>query len=338
MKKLWVKKILLGVLFLALLIGSVSRLNGIVMQKDVNRCYIMDQEIGKLEETPEVEVFGSCHAYSSFDVPYYQEHYGLTAYNMSNPGEFLPITYVRMAEQFRKGVPDVALVDTWGLMVYDTYSTIENTLEFYSIVNLESIPQSPEKKEVINDFGEFDSLELNFPLAHYKDRLIERELLPYDFDFTRENVREWHESHYLYHNDWLFNEMDDRIGNRGNVSWEAYPQEDYDRLQSHVEAGQTMPIEDNLMKYLDRIIDLCRENGVELIFYRAPYLSTENELKKANFLAEYLAEQGIPFYDLEAELDFDPMTDFFDEHHLAVPGMAKATDFLGARIQEALQK
>ena len=336
MKKRWFQKILSGVVFSALLIASVCRINEIVLQKDLNRSFAMDQEIDRLEEAPEVEIFGSCHAYSSFHVPYYQENYGLTAYNMSNPGEFIPITYARMAQQFRKFPPKVALVDSWGMMTYDTYSSHYDITGNYAIVNLESMPRTPEKMEVIDNFWGLDPLELNFPLARYKDRIINRELHEFDFDYSRENVRKWYTEQNDYKNQWILDEIDMRIQDRGSVTWESNPLEHYREQQPDV-GDEQIPFEYYLNVYLQRIIDLCREYDVKLIFYRAPYLSTPNELRKCNTLAVFLEEQGIPFYDLEAELDFDPMTDFYDEHHLAEPGMIKATDFLAQRIQEVLE-
>ena len=82
------------------------------------------------------------------------------------------------------------------------------------------------------------------------------------------------------------------------------------------------------MKYVCKIIDLCEEHDVELIFYRAPYTSTVNELKKSNWFADYCAERGILYVDLEKELSFDIETDFLDYHHLNESGALKATDYL----------
>lgn len=82
------------------------------------------------------------------------------------------------------------------------------------------------------------------------------------------------------------------------------------------------------MKYVCKIIDLCEEHDVELIFYRTPYTSTVNELKKSNWFAECCAERGILYVDLEKELSFDTETDFLDYHHLNESGALKATDYL----------
>ena len=39
-------------------------------------------------------------------------------------------------------------------------------------------------------------------------------------------------------------------------------------------------------------VDWAKENNVELIFYRAPYISTENELRKKNYLEQYFEERN----------------------------------------------
>lgn len=92
---------------------------------------------------------------------------------------------------------------------------------------------------------------------------------------------------------------------------------------------------------LDSIISLCKDNEVELIVYVAPYLpgNTEPETVEEvyrqqrvyNWLEDYLAEQGVAFYNLFYEVDkigLDVTTDFYDPAHLNGSGQGKVTRYM----------
>lgn len=102
-------------------------------------------------------------------------------------------------------------------------------------------------------------------------------------------------------------------------------------------ADELLPLEEDILKYVDKIISLCEQYDVELIFYRAPYLSGANELRKANWLSSYCAQQEVLFLDLEKEMEFDLQTDFLDYEHLNETGAIKATDFLASYIEKAIK-
>ena len=112
---------------------------------------------------------------------------------------------------------------------------------------------------------------------------------------------------------------------------------DYDEKQAVVSDGDVLTYEEDIIKYVDKIIALCEKYDVELIFYRAPYISTENELRKSNWLYDYCEAKGIPYFDLEKEIDFDHSRDFMDYYHLNVVGAERATDFLAKEIQSVIQ-
>ena len=96
-------------------------------------------------------------------------------------------------------------------------------------------------------------------------------------------------------------------------------------------------VETSNSTFQERFEKLCEEKGVTLIFYRTPYRSTANELRKANYFAEYCKENNLIFFDLEKEIEYDYSCDFYDFEHLSKSGAKKSTEFLNAYILEALQ-
>lgn len=339
MKKESLKKLIACVLFCVLVLSLIVRANDILVSKQYNRYYMMDHAIEVQEETFEVQVYGACHSYTSFHPATLEAETSLNSYVMGNPGEIFPVTYLRMMEHFKVDTPKVALVEIWGINAYETYSSQERIFEFYMQPNLELLPLSLEKLEVIQDFDSLDLVLENLAIAKYKERLINQELESFDFDYSFESVAV---ATSAYNKE----EMTMRMTNRGfcimpywheNTAYDPYVEVlDYQDRQPNVADSEKLELEADLLKYVDKIIALCEDNGVELIFYRAPYISTANELRKANWFADYCAEKGVLFLDLEKEVSFDLETDFLDYHHLNDVGAVKATKYLAPYILEAI--
>ncbi|MEG1300396.1 MAG: hypothetical protein RSC93_06805 [Erysipelotrichaceae bacterium] len=323
------KKILSFLLFLILIISSIFYMNSVVIDKSYNRYYMMREELETKKKESDVEIYGSCHAYTSFN-PMKSNYNGQ---NKANPSEIIPVTYLHMVEQFKKSKPKVALVDIWGVMAYDTYIAKEEIFGYYLKFNLELLPLNKEKIEVINDIEELDILNDNFHLNRYKDRIINWKLSEIDFNYSFKKTREIYETAIT---SWLYDEMENRFNHNGYKSQPTITLEDYETLQNKIN-NQTQPVEDVMKKYINKIIELCEENDVELIFYRAPYISKISELKKTNYIADYLGNKKIPFYDLEKEIDFDKLEDFADYHHLSDTGANKATEFLDSKIEKLIE-
>ena len=169
------KKVISCLLFCALIVGTLIPLNAFLIPKGDNRYYMMEQY---LQENPEqnlhdVQVYGSCHAYTSFNSLYFEEFTGVSAFVYASPSEIIPTTYLRMLKQFEIHTPKVVLVDTWGINPYETYIKTSAILGSYFSANIELFPYSNEKQEVINDFRSLDNLSSHFPLIKYRDRLAD---------------------------------------------------------------------------------------------------------------------------------------------------------------------
>ena len=327
------KKILSFAAFCVLALGIVVILSGICRPKAMNRFFMLSEY---LEENPEkqqceVKVFGSCHAYTSFDPSVLREQTGLDSFVYANPCEIIPTTYAQMAAQFKKHVPKVALVEAWGIDPYDTYLGTEEILGEYLKSDLASMDFSRARQQVIRDYiPRNEIIETTFPFFLYRERLINRSVKAVDFDYSFEAASELNDPG-------VQREIKSRLENDGfrrNLTG-SVPQ--YLNWQSHIEEGETMQIDPLILKYIQRIIDLCRDNGVTLIFYRAPYLSSQNELRCVNTLRQLCEENGVLYIDLEQEIEYDYTTDFFDYQHLSAAGAAKATQLLGEYIVEALK-
>ena len=92
-------------------------------------------------------------------------------------------------------------------------------------------------------------------------------------------------------------------------------------------------ISDEYKNTIDKIINICIENNIELIFYSMPcsdyYLAEKGNYDEYyNFCRNFLAERGFPYYDFnlanEKYLKLED-SDFSDDNHLSKHGVYKWT-------------
>lgn len=340
MKKNLLKFAASALVFCAIVAVIVGWLNEVVTAKVDNRYYMLEKILEDIDEDYEVQAYGSCHCYTSFDALYFENAYGLTTYNMANPGEIVPTTYLRMAERFKTDKPKVAIVEEWGINPYETYDSTEWILSHYMPANVERMPFSLRKLEVIRDYDSLSLLEDNIPVFKYKDRIADGDLAEVDFNYSFRSVRELSSE---YHGD----EMLSRLLNNGFKRNPGPTGEEklsygvsaikYDKRQATVAEDDLLQPEADIVKYVDKIIDLCEQSDVALIVYRAPYISTENELRKSNWLAQHCAERGVLYIDTEKAIDFEVEMDFDDYYHLNENGAKKVTELLAPYVLAAAQ-
>lgn len=325
------KKVLSCICFCLILVCLVVKVDDVLMSKSMNRYYILGKHLEEIDTKFDVQVFGSCHAYTSFNPNRLKEETGLSSFVMANPGEIMPSTYLRMLEQFKDYTPKVAIVETWGINPYETYEITEEVLGKFFQPNIQNIPFSLEKLKVIRDFETLSMLEMNFPISQYKDRIMDNDIKGYDFNYSFDAAKE-DASEYVR------TEMISRLANYGFKVNPSTKLNQYEKLQNSVEDDDILEIESDISKYVYKIIDLCKEYDVELIFYRSPYVSKVNELRKINYFKQICQENDVLFLDLEQGIDYDYSTDFYDYEHLSVTGANKATEYLIPYILQAIDK
>ncbi len=324
------KKVISSIIFITLTIGLILLLTDISIPKTLNRYYILDRYLAQNDTDRDVQVFGSCHAYSSFDPSVLEENTGLTSFVYASPGEIIPTTYVRMLEQFQRHTPEVAVVEIWGINPYETYDSTEKILQEYMPLNVQMLPYSKEKAELVSDFADLDPLEMHFPLSQYKSRFLDGSLIGLDFKYRFEDMT-------IFTENFVTDQMALRLKMAGFAPHTVSDVSNYPEMQNHVAEDDVLEIEPVIVKYIEKIIALCEEYDVQLIFYRAPYVSTENELRKLNHFRQICAQYDVTFIDLEQMLELDYTSDLNDLYHLSYKGAVKATECLQSYITAAIQ-
>lgn len=111
----------------------------------------------------------------------------------------------------------------------------------------------------------------------------------------------------------------------------VYPVERKTEVQSVPNEGKKATIYEHNLKYLVKMIELCREKGIDLVLMRG-YGVMDWNWKEYNAVQEIADAYGLPYLDinvLEKEAGIDWKTDNGDNVHMNLSGSKKWTDYLG---------
>ena len=261
-------------------------------------------------ETLDVLVLGSSHAYYSFQPNVLWGEQGYTSYVMGTPQQSAATSYFLLKEALKYQKPKVVLFEGY-YMSYDGAFVKEARLR----TAFDAIPDDEVKTEALNtllpDLSWKEKLNWYIPFCIYHNR--GQSLSPSDFQ-SRAYLR------------------------GGKLDRGVIENVDYGLDVKE----ETIP-EVNT-EYFEKILALCRENGIELITYVAPYGGDDfNQYYKRRLgivLSEkkYMKKLGVPFLSyLKAEtVDIDFSTDFRDTMHLNLNGQRKITCAIGEYLKENL--
>lgn len=286
-----------GILVLCILAFVVFAVVNDILRLKVGQETDMVHSFYDIEEnTLDVLGIGSSHSYHSIQPGSLWGEYGIPSYVMSSPSQPVACSYYLLKEMLRYQNPKVVLLETFSFREETQYNT-----EGYLRSAIDGIHIGKVKTELLEDF---------FPNYSWKQKLS------YYIPFL------------VYHNRW--SELKNYDFNR--VAWMKGGVLDF-RVVPQTEPEfpeKPLKLPKNTRKYLKKIIDLCEENGIQLILYAAP-MANNWSVKKAlriNLSVEkYAAKRGIPFffYQKTKELGIDYETDFYDDQHLNTYGTDKLT-------------
>ncbi|MBQ9983239.1 MAG: hypothetical protein IJP29_01485 [Lachnospiraceae bacterium] len=109
---------------------------------------------------------------------------------------------------------------------------------------------------------------------------------------------------------------------------------------NHVDVSgieEKVPISEASEETLRSILEMCQEEGLEIMLLSTPWMISEEEQKKSNYINDIVEEYGYSYLDMNAninEIGLDFANDFYDEKHVNVIGSEKVTDYLGDYIME----
>ena len=286
----------------------------------------------------DVIIIGDCEVYENIDPIYLWEHYGITSYIRGNAQQLAWQSYYMLEDTLRYEIPKVVIYNVQALM-YD-----EPQKEEYNRMTLDGMKWSKTKYEAIKASmcNNERMLEYIFPIFRYHSRIMNLSKEDLKYYFKRKKVA--NNGYYMRIDvlpvsesdvadmSWLIGDTDaekDEIID----PWADIETEEEENEISLPEGNAEEKLGNLSMEYLDKIRNLCDENGIKLILIKAPSLAPiwyDSYDKQIMMYSRKYNLRYINFYELLEETGIDYETDTYDGGlHMNRNGADKISEYLG---------
>ena len=307
------KKIIIGVVALLLIAMVLTLFSALLTPKYItNPEGRLTQEYYSQSSGNDVIFLGDCEVYETFVPAILWEEYGISSYVRGSAQQLIWQSYYILEETLKYETPKAVVFNVYSLKYGTPQSEAFNRMTFdtmkWSGSKFKGICASMTEDESIVDYI--------FPLLRYHSRISE--LDEDDFKYWFASPDPVSDSGYL---------MQTGIVPRPEQTEAPRELRDYDFSQTSLD-------------YLDKMNELCKSKGVELILVKAPtnswnyYWYDEYEAQVESFVSS----NGLKYYNLiekEAEIGIDWLVDTYDEgFHLNVYGAEKTSRYFGKILAE----
>lgn len=258
------------------------------------------------QDTVDVLILGSSHAWKNVDTPEMYREYGIAAYNYGCNWQHINTTQLFLEDALRTQKPKVVCIETYGAC--EVWADKDMDGEVYYT---REIPFSSAKIKYLKQcFGKnlerWGSYLFPIIMFHNNRNDIRKS------SFTKSNTDKWIAS----------------TGFNGSDKVKEI------ETQEYVKPSQ-VPLSASGKTILDEMVALCKAKDIEVIFFTCPYFSGSYPYNDA--LAEYADNNDCVYLDLFADYKntgISTLTDFSDAGHLNSNGANKVAHYLGEYISK----
>ena len=306
MKKKLLKIISFVLLFALTITGTFSALDF----KYLDSTYKMETFYTLPENSVDVLILGSSHAYQGINTAVMWKDYGYAAYALCGAAQPIWNTYYYLVEALKTQTPKVIILDVYTLHYSGDYGETS-----FAIKNTYGMKWSDTKKEAIDVSFDHSKTGIQYYIdvlqyhSRYSD-LNKTDFFPYQ---ANKEMYENHKGFYCYFRSEAVEE----------------PQLD------DVEYINEMTVKS--MLYYRMILALAQAENIPIIVTAIPFKAEPFHQGFFNQAKQVADEFGIPFYNFlteyKDEIGLDYSTDFTDSQHLNYLGNTKLTKFLSNIIR-----
>lgn len=254
------------------------------------------------ENSVEVMIYGSSHAWKGTDPRVMYKESGIGAYNYGNNWQHLETTLLFMKDSLLTQHPKIALVE---IHTNKNYAAEEMDGEIYYTRELDVGLKEKVKyiRECMGDGLGFTERYISyfFPLVAFHGNIK---------NFSVENLKKI--------------EATDEL--RTAFGYAASTQNK--KISLFSEKTVSKELTQRSLEIMEEMTKLCRENNIELIFYTAPCVSSKDLTDAINEFADAHECTYINFQKLYDDINIDPDKDFRDTGHLNDYGAEKVSKYL----------
>ncbi|MFY9213660.1 MAG: SGNH/GDSL hydrolase family protein [Tissierellaceae bacterium] len=300
------KRIITFVSFICVLLASLFLLQKLFMPKYVHGIVegsLIEEYYTEEEKNHDIIFIGDCEVYENFSPITLWENYGITSYIRGSAQQLIWQSYYLLEETLKYETPKVAVFNVLAMM-YD-----EPQKEAYNRMTLDGMKMSSSKINSIKASMMEDESIIDYfiPLFRYHSRWSELENDDFKYLFKKENL--FHNGYYM----------------RADV-----------KPVTSIPKGKKLPdyrFGENAYDYLDRMVELCKSKGIELVLIKAPSLYPYWYDEWDEQMVEYAKKHDLLYINFlnhidEIGLNFEE--DTYDAGlHLNVYGAEKLADYFG---------
>jgi len=304
------KRIIVGLLVVAVTIGCLWFLQKLLVPKYQTGIVegSMIEEYYKDESEHEVIFIGDCEVYENFSTITLWEKYGITSYMRGSAQQLIWNSYYLLEDTLRYETPKVVVFNVLALKYNEPQS------EAYNRMSIDGMEWS--KSKVDNIYASMTEeehfIEYVFPLLRYHGRWAE---------LTKDDFKHLFSKDLVTHNGYYM-----RV--------DAKPQGEF----PDPTALADYTLGEKAMGYLQKMTDLCKEKGIDLVLIKAPteYPHWYDEWDAQ--VVEFAKENDVTYINyipLQEEIGLDMQVDTYDAGlHLNTQGAEKMADYFGAWLVE----
>lgn len=297
-----IKRVLSIIIIICLIGLCIYKLGYLFRPTDTDGAYSQIETFHSLpENTVEVIIYGSSHAFRGISTMELYDKYGIGAYNYGWNWQACNTTNLFLKDSLKKQTPKVVLIEAYNLCTVLNNQNMDAQI-YYS----RYIYDKTAKTEYIKQcFGS------------EKDRYI---------------------AYYLpicaFHDNWntltaaSFNDLGMGTFLRKNMGFSASDKVTEVEIPDYKTFGQ-IEFNEMAIKEMSDMVETCHNKDIDVVFYTVPW---QGEYKYSDAMKKFADENDCEYYDLfeMAELvGLNGKTDFSDGGHLNTSGSVKVADFLG---------
>lgn len=309
------KSVMRIICFILVLATTLGKVNDIFSFKYLDGNTIMTDFYRLKDNTVDVLIIGTSHAFVNFNNGTLWDEYGITSYDLGSSSQPMWSSYYYLKEALKTQTPELIVLEGFGLSYNNRYS--DNGVVIKSTYGMK---WSMDKINAIKEsVGEERKLEFLIDYARYHTRYSE--LNRGDF-FPKSNYLT---SNGFWHYDGLMGQFLYDTANNIEIP-------DVSHVQTEID------LHEKVETYYRKTIELAQEKGIPIIVMVTPYYISETDQGKYLKAQEIAKEYDVKFLNTNLLLDdigFDFSKDFHDSGgHMTVEGSQKFSLYVGKYLKD----
>lgn len=293
------------ILILGIVLGYVNK---VFKVKYSDGIYSVTKFYELEDDTVDVLILGSSHAFENFNTGILWDEYGIASYILAGSLQPMWNTYYYLKEALKTQTPELIVLE--GYLTCWKYEYIDDSR---IIKNTYGLKWSKDKA---------DAIKISAPEERWREFFLEyqqyhtryTELVPGDFLKNQD---------YRLYDDWK--------GFGCNMNTTPLDGNDVSGVTERAE------IYEKTEEYYRNIIELAKEKNIPIVVVISPYAGITEEEQKIFNSADYIAaEYDVPFVNCNLminEMGIDYSTDSGDDSHLNYKGNQKFSRYIGSYLK-----